>query len=379
MKYRSFNYQGINPTQKNNPSKGLSKNIRVKFILSVLGIVAALFTFKLVVTPIVSALVYMVKESSATISYLITRQGLKKDEQGYSNFLLLGIDQRGVGSSILTDTIMILRYNESTNKVYMISLPRDLWVKIPVFGQVQSYYTKINSVYTIGNDYEYSSDSDKDPQNGLGLLSKIIKDDLAISIHYATQVNFNSFERIIDAVGGIDIDVENTFTDYMYPCEGYEKANENERYGIVSFKVGMTYMNGETALKYARSRHSIGIEGSDFARARRQQKVVLAMKDKLLQNETLLNLNTLKEIYLTVSQEVDSNVRPSEFPMFYDIFKKVGSNINDIKLIVLNDGPDEGGLLYSPDPNEYGGAFVLLPRVSWLNLQLELEKLITQE
>ncbi len=369
----------MNSTQKQNSSKELSKNIRVKFILSVLGIVIALFTFKLVVTPIVSALVYMVKESSATISYLITRQGLKKDEQGYTNFLLLGIDQRGIGSSILTDTIMILRYQESTNKAIMISIPRDLWVKIPAFNQVQSYYTKINSVYTIGNDYKYISSSDNDPQNGLGLLSRIINDNLAISVHYATRVNFNSFERIIDAIGGVDIEVENTFTDYMYPKEGYESAPENERYEIVSFKVGMNHFDGETALKYARSRHAMGVEGSDFARARRQQKVVLAVKDKLLQNETLLNLNTLKEIYLTVSQEVDSNVRPSEFPLFYDIFKKVGANINDINLIVLNDGPDVGGLLYAPDPNEFGGAFVLLPKISWDNLRTELGKLISLE
>ena len=108
-------------------------------------------------------------------------------------------------------------------------------------------------------------------------------DVLGIPIHYNVTINFEVFKQIVDTLGGIDVEIENTFTDSEYPIEGKEDdpviAN---RYETVTFTKGLEKMNGERALKYVRSRHGDGAEGTDFARSKRQQKVILAIKDKLM-------------------------------------------------------------------------------------------------
>ena len=125
-----------------------------------------------------------------------------------------------------------------------------------------------------------------------------------MEIQYYAMINFNGFVELIDAVGGLYINVENSFTDYNYPTE--------EGYGTqtISFKAGPQLMDGDNALKYARSRQSQqNGEGSDYARAKRQQKVIDAFIKKILSTETLLNPNKL----MSLLSSVQDNIKVSEF------------------------------------------------------------------
>ncbi|MGI6423261.1 MAG: LCP family protein [Candidatus Dojkabacteria bacterium] len=231
---------------------------------------------------------------------------LKKDSTGqYTNALLIGIDTREKGNLMNTDTIMIVSYNHKTNDVVMISIPRDFNVQIE---ERRVWFNKINSVYAVHERRNKGS--------GLEALKHVVEDMTGIEIQYHAMIDFRGFIDLIDAVGGVYVNVENSFTDYKYP--------KNKGYETVKFVAGPQLMDGETALKYSRSRHSQqNYEGSDYARARRQQKVILAFKDILLSSETLLNPKKITDLMSTVQ----NNLKVSEFDLNdiqagINIFKK---------------------------------------------------------
>ncbi len=362
MKYRDLNHQ----FQKRSARRGSTgRFIRLdgrkkQAVLFVASLVVVLFGLKLLITPVVGVLADVLKDSTASISFLINRGELKNDN-GVTNVLMIGVDQRATGGPTLTDTIMLISFRQSDQKVSMISFPRDLWVKVPAFNDLYEQYTKINAVYSLGEEFDY-------PTGGIGLLSQVIADHVGVPIHYYAKVNFEGFRRSIDAVGGIDVYVENAFVDYKYPREGYENAPWSARWEVVSVEQGWQHMDGETALKYSRSRHAFGPEGSDFARAKRQQKVIMALKDRILSGQTLLDFNRVKELYLTLVSEVETDITLTELPLFYELVNDI-EDFSVVDSYVLSNGNDEAGLLYVPDANQFGGAFVLLPRDGWESVQ----------
>ncbi len=219
---------------------------------------------------------------------------LKKDSTGvYTNVLLVGIDTRDNTKLLNTDVIIVGSYNHQTKDIVMISIPRDFYAKV---NPEKTSFSKINSAYSINER--------KGEGNGLVVLEEIVEEILGLEIQYHAMINFKGFVDLIDSVGGVYVNVENSFTDYMYPKgNGYE---------TVSFKAGPQLMDGDTALKYARSRHSRqNGEGSDFARARRQQKVMDAFKEVLLSTETLLNPTKL----MSLLSSIQDNVKISEFSL----------------------------------------------------------------
>ena len=220
------------------------------------------------------------------------KKELKKDSSGnFTNVLLVGLDTRENGGLLNTDTLIFASYNHKTHNITLLSVPRDFHVEI---DEDVSWYVRINSLY--------SSAEQKKEGSGIIALQKSIERLTGQEIQYYAMVDFNAFIEIIDAIGGIDINVENSFTDYRYPL-GLD-------YQTVSFKAGPQTMDGETALMYSRSRHSLhNNEGTDFARARRQQKVIIALRDKLLSSESLTNPKTLIGIFSSIA----GNVRISEF------------------------------------------------------------------
>ncbi|MCA9391966.1 LCP family protein [candidate division WWE3 bacterium] len=371
MNYRKFDYNKVNyHGTRERRSKRTGKqgsNKTVKALVVIFSLFVILFGAKLMLSPIVSAIASIVKESTATLSYLISHPELE-EVNGVTNILLVGVDERFEGGTSLTDTIIILSYNHDTNSASMVSFPRDLWVRIPAFNNVGSYFTKINGVYTVGEEYGYS-DENGGLGGGSGLLARVIQDHLDIPIQYYVRVNFDAFRNAIDAVGGVDIYVDEAFTDYQYPREGYENAPESSRYEVVSFDQGWQHMDGETALKYSRSRHAFGPEGSDFSRARRQQKVIMALKDKILSNDTLFNLSRIKNLYISLASEFDTNIQAAEVPAFYGLAKEQ-EDLTGIQTTVLSSGLDDpGSLLYVPNADDFGGAFVLLPRGGWSEVE----------
>lgn len=275
-----------------------------------------------------------------------------KETDGRTNILIIGTDKRSSSGegNYLTDTLLVASIGKIDKDVVLISLPRDLWVAWEDdYGTVQ--HSKINEIYPLTG-----RDSSK--------LITAIEDVLGMPIHYYGSVTFDMFQDIINILGGIEVDVEKTFTDYEYPIEGKENdpiiAN---RYETITFTKGINKMDGETALKYVRSRHGDNNEGTDFARAKRQQKVIEAIKQKVFSTNTLLNINTLKELYDTYRNNVDTNIEIGTIQSFYLLSQQI--QFDQIVSIVLDDrsAADEGGLLYAPEDKEkYEGRYVLIPQ-----------------
>lgn len=240
---------------------------------------------------------------------------LEKDSSGkYTNLLIVGVDTREKTDLLNTDTLILASYNHESKDIVMISIPRDFNVGI----NGNTWFNRINSVY--------ASAEKRTAGSGMMALRKSIEEVTGTEIQYHAMVDFNGFVKIIDAVGGVDINVENSFTDYQYP-DGYS-------YKTISFKAGPQTMDGQTALEYARSRHSQqNNEGSDYSRAKRQQKVIVALQEKILNTSTLTNPKAIMEIFASVA----NNIKVSEF------------TIDDIQagLNLAKDFQDNNGRSYS--------------------------------
>ncbi len=213
---------------------------------------------------------YLVRQITNIISpedkYL---EGEKEDR---INFLLLGMGGEGHDGPYLTDTIIVASFRPSTKEAALFSLPRDMIVPL-----TKNDYRKVNSIYTIGERRKNTS--------GGELMKKIIGDTLDIPIHYFAAVDFKGFVELVDAIDGVEVNVDRNFTDYQFPTSDY-------KYQVVSFKEGEQSMDGLTALRFARSRHGNNGEGSDFARIKRQQKIIVSAKEKLTSFNTLI-INTI--------------------------------------------------------------------------------------
>lgn len=181
-------------------------------------------------------------------------------DRGRVNILLLGVDQRScedTGGAWRTDTMILVGLDPESKTASMVSFPRDLWVEIPTVGP-----NRLNAAHFFGDAHDY-------PGGGPALIKHTIQDNFAVPVHYYIRINFDGFRRVIDALGGINITVQEPIWDDHYPTDDC-------RYQTVQFDVGEYHMNGNQALKYARSRHY----SSDFDRARRQQQVLFAMYDQ---------------------------------------------------------------------------------------------------
>jgi LCP family protein required for cell wall assembly len=221
---------------------------------------------------------------TASAPTAIPLQSAIKDWNGKKriNVLLLGLDKRGdeIGRS---DTIIIATLDFEHNKAHVLSLPRDLYVYIPGFG-----WRKINAAYAIGETPEYS-----DGTGGVGLLMKTLRYNLGVEDFDAfAVVDFKAFVEGVDALKGIYINVPKKIVDDQYP-DGW-------KYTRIVFEKGGQWMNGETALKYARTRHA----DSDFGRIRRQQAVMLAIQQRASTPSVLLRAPALLRV-------LGNNVRTS--------------------------------------------------------------------
>ncbi len=264
------------------------------------------------------------------------------EENDRVNVLLLGMGGEGHDGAYLTDTMILASLKPSTKQVSLISVPRDLTT--PVSG-----WRKLNSV----NAYAEKAL----PGSGGEATTKAIAELLQAPITYYVRIDFAGFERIIDEIGGVEINVENTFDDYTYPATGQEdNPDYYARFEHLHFTAGPQKMNGALALKYARSRHALGPEGSDFARARRQQLLLEAVKEKLLSRQTLLNPVVLTKLISEFNKDVSTNLSTWEILRFWDLAKNV--NRDQIINKVLSDAPD--GMLVSGTGQD--GAYILTPR-----------------
>lgn len=239
--------------------------------------------------------------------------------------LLLGYGGAGHQGGFLTDVIILINFDIANKKVAFIHIPRDLWVTVT--AGTNSIPTKINATLPLGTksgNYP-TADVGKDViLRGASLTKQAVTAVTGIPIQYIIGVDFNNFVGAIDALRGIEVHVPTVFDDPWYPIKGRELelcdhtpeevtelssklsgfALEKEfpcRYEHLHFDPGTTHMDGETALKYSRSRHST----SDFARGERQIQVLVGIKDKLF---SLKALDKIPEFFKTLGRAVKTDI-----------------------------------------------------------------------
>lgn len=254
------------------------------------------------------------------------------------NILLLGI--RGAddieNGGLLSDSIILLSIKKSAKKMALVSLPRDIYVKIPEDG----FQGKINTAYVIGEEKEWDGGGLKFSKRVAAYVSGVYIDD-------SISVNFDAFKELIDAVGGITVYLDKPFVeDKQWWCD-----ENGINCGVFSLPAGRNNLNGEKALFYVRSRFS----SSDFDRARRQQEALFALKDKIFSLNILANPIKLFEILNMAGKNVRIDFDTDEIKDLVLLTKDLDFK-NPIKK-VFDITPE--GLLYESRINSQ---YVLLPQ-----------------
>jgi LCP family protein required for cell wall assembly len=241
----------------------------------------------------------------------------------YLNIVLLGSDKRPNSGAWRTDSMIVVSVDTQENVVRLLSIPRDLWVYIPGHG-----YNRINTADLWGELAKKGTGPDR--------VKQTIHYNLGIPIHYYVRVDFQGFIKIIDTVGGVDIDVDCPLSD-------------------INLSAGMHHMNGQQALRYARSRKST----NDFDRGRRQRKVLLALWEQAL---TLDIIPKIPSLWRTMADTFETDL-----PLDQVInLAYVGVQLRPQRILSKSIGPAQVQGWMTPE-----GAAVLLPREDRLRTLLE--------
>lgn len=266
-----------------------------------------------------------------------TRNTLRGEETGRVNILLLGMAGKGKPGGELTDTIMIASLDIQNNKVALLSLPRDLYASVPD----SRYSAKINSLY------KYGLNNDQ----GIEPLKKTLEKITDLKIDYYLILNFSGFEKFIDDIDGINVQVERDIYDPTYPGPNYS-------YETFELKKGFHTLDGATALKYARERHA-DPEG-DFGRAKRQQQVLQSAKNKVFSTKTLLNPFAVSKMMDTLGDNLKTDLSLEEIDSLIKLSKNLDTqNINNA---VIDAWKEDSLLKVSHIFYENSRAFILVPR-----------------
>jgi len=369
---------GVLPVQENKSKK------KKRIILSGLMIIFATVVVYLGYAfywPISAVVGQILKNPGVALSFFRQPAGELKSTDGKTNILLLGIDKRTnvpytyfvsggtqKRNGFLSDTIIVASIDQNTKQVSLISIPRDTWVAIPGWSGISASSGKINSAYSLGATEGY-------PGGGLELAERVVSEHLGLTIHYGVRIDFEGFKKAIDTLGGINVVVEKSFDDYQYPLEGKEKVDCSDyscRFGHIHFDAGPTHMDGLTALKFVRSRSGTNGEGSDFARARRQQRVIQAFFKKSTSIGNLLDPVKLNKIFRDFGQAVESDFDLAAIPQTIKLSKEI--NLDNVRTFVLD---PSSGVMRHPEAGSYGGAYVIVPKRSWDEVRTKIKEFLS--
>lgn len=280
---------------------------------------------------------------------------------GHVNILLMG--KAGGGrpgdNPDLTDTMILVSVGLNKPQITTISIPRDTWIP-EIRGKINSsyYWGKQNTPY-------FKSPGGSYP--GITFAKTISEEVVGQPIQYGVVVDFSAFKDIVDAIGGIQVDVQNTFTDKMYPIAGRENdtcggdLTYSCRYETVTFNAGVQNMDGDTALKFVRSRHAEGIEGTDLAREARQQKVIDAIKNKIINGKIFLSLKVDLAMLDIFQKYVVTDI---DLPTSAILARKAYQGYSNIHQYLIPDGL----LVPPPIGAAYDQQYVFIPKAgngSW--------------
>jgi len=272
------------------------------------------------------------------------------------SILLLGYAGANHDGGGLTDSIMLANVRPHEQKVSLISIPRDLWVELPV-GTSAPTFSKINAAFVFGNDdkrYPNKPVEFTGPAGGGQIVKSIVSSITAKPVDYFLAIDFAGFTKVIDQLGGIDLKITRPFEDKYYPIDigatdvcgksieeitaltatmSGDKLDQQFscRYELLKFNVGTTHIDGVTALKFARSRHS-EYDGGDFNRGNRQRQVILAVKDKVI---SLNIFNKIIPIMNTLSYHVRTDMPLDKMEEF--ISKSTDFSKYKVSSVSLND------------------------------------------
>lgn len=307
---------------------------------------------------------------------------LEGEKEGRINLLLLGMraaDDPNGGN--LADTIMVVSIHPKQNdtdvaKASIVSVPRDLYVTLPGTNEQQ----KINAVYKRGEE--------KGRGEGLRDMRQAVEQVSGLTIPYGATINFQGFKDLVNALDGVQITLEEPFTEAVqfqeakvcdpyvftvptnpvqYEHKYYTRKNgtkyiaksyplcynkDVECGGEFSLPAGVSTLDGDKALCFARSRY----QSNDFERAKRQQLVVDAIKDKALSVGTVSDFGRINALLETLGDNVSTNLQGWEMKRFYDLYKETG-DVDQASFVL--DTTNEG-LLYAPEVTPEAG-YILLP------------------
>lgn len=246
------------------------------------------------------------------------------EEKERLDILVLGIrgkndPEADISGPYLTDTIMVFSYDKLTDKTSIISMPRDLYIKI------YNKHEKINAAYSEALAHN----------EGLDYVKRLVSQVSGIYIDHAVVIDFSSFEKIIDELGGVDIILDKPFI---------EKTQWGYEFNLTS---GLNHLNGKDALYYARSRYST----SDFDRARRQQQIIFALKSKLVKINFFADPSKVFSIFNTVRNNTKTDIGLWDMKNLISLADKITGQTAHHVISTEN-------LLYQ---TTIGGVYVLLP------------------
>lgn len=273
---------------------------------------------------------------SNALSSLLGGASQPQAQEGRINILLLGM--RGANDpsgGLLADSIILVSLDTKNNKVALISVPRDMDVKIPETSQ----RGKINSVYS------YWESGGKN--QGIPKMEEMLGQVTGLKVDYTIVTNFQGFQQLIDAVGGINITLKKAFYENQQFVQG------NECGGTFSLPAGTVHLDGAKALCYARARD----ETSDFDRSKRQQVILKTLKDKMLSLGTLADFGKVNSILNTIGNNVKTDLTPDEMKGLYNQY----SGMKDAQIVQRVFEDSDKGLLTVPGADT-GLGYVLVPR-----------------
>ncbi|MBC7943377.1 LCP family protein [Candidatus Saccharibacteria bacterium] len=288
-------------------------------------------------------------------------QPLKQDENGRSNFLILGTseDDPGHGGAYLTDSMMVLSVDQNKKNAYMFSIPRDLYVQ---YGMAcnSGYAGKINEYFNCVNDDYDKSEAE---QERLTKTQSFVGEILGVDIQYGIHVNNTVIKDAINAVGGVDVDIQGSGGEPGILDRNFDWRCKYKCY-LVKYDNGIHHLDGEHALFLSMARGDIaptyGLGNSNFDREKNQQKIIVALKDKAASTGTLTNLSKVTGLIDALGENLRTNIETKEI----QTLMKLGVDIKtaNIKSISLVD--EEKSVVKSGNHN---GASVVMPSAGIFN------------
>lgn len=285
---------------------------------------------------------------------IIKNDPLKQDDNGRSNFLILGTseDDPNHGGADLTDSMLVVSIDQTNKNLYMFSVPRDLYVD---YGQAcySGYAGKINA-YFICSNQEKTMEAE---QERLAATQKLVGNIFGIDIQYGIHVNHTVIKEVVNTLNGIDVDIQGSNGAPGILDRNFDWRCNYKCY-LVKYDNGVHHLDGEHALFLAQARGDVaptyGLGNSNFDRERNQQKILMAIREKALSTGTLTNLGAITGLIDALGNNLRTNIQSSEIRTLMQIANDIkSSDMNTLSLL-----GDDTSLVTT---GSYGGASVVMP------------------